>query len=141
MAAEFTPYLSFDGTCEEAFKFYEATFRGKLLHMMRYSEAPAGMGPTPSSDEADRIMHARLVVGDRVLMGADAPKRFASKPQGFCVSCNVEDPAEADRVFGALAQGGQVQMPIGETFWAKRFGMTIDRFGTPWMVNCEARPA
>jgi PhnB protein len=70
-------------------------------------------------------------------MGGDAPPQFASKPQGFCVSIQVDDPAKAERIFGELSEGGVVQMPIRETFWARRFGMLIDKFGTPWMVNCE----
>jgi PhnB protein len=70
-------------------------------------------------------------------MGADAPPQFDSKPQGFCVSIQVDDPAEAERIFRELGEGAVVQMPIGETFWARRFGMLIDKFGTPRMVNCE----
>ena len=105
--------------------------------MMRYADAPADAGAPQSPETANRIMHARLQVGDRFLMGGDAPPHFASKPQGFCVSIQVNDPAEAERIFGELGGGGIVQVPIGETFWARRFGMLIDKFGTPWMVNCE----
>jgi len=105
--------------------------------MMRYADAPADAGVTQTPETATRIMHARLQVGDRLLMGGDAPPQSASKPQGFCVSIQADDLAEAERIFRELGEGGVVQMPIAETFWARRFGMLIDKFGTPWMVNCE----
>ena len=108
--------------------------------MARYAEAPADAGVPRTPETAARIMHARLQVGDRLLMGADAPPQFASKPQGFCVSIQVDDPVEAERIFRELGEGGVVQMPMAETLWARRFGMLVDKFGTPWMVNCE-RPA
>jgi len=127
MATDFVTYLSFDGRCEEAFKRYEKVFKGKILMMMRHSDAPFGSGVPQDSETANRIMHARLEVGGRLLMGADAPAHSSSKPQGFCV----------ERIFGQLSEGGAIVMPIGETFWAQRFGMVTDEFGTPWMVNCE----
>jgi PhnB protein len=141
MITDLVTYLSFDGQCEAAFRYYEEVLRGKILVMMRHADAPAGAGVPQTPEMANRIMHARLKVGDRLLMGGDAPKQFASTPQGFCVSIIVDDPTDADRIFHALAQGGTVKMPISETFWARRFGMLIDRFGTPWMVNCEKQPA
>lgn len=137
MVTDFVSYLSFDGKCEQAFKHYEKVFGGKILMMMRYSEMPAGAGPPQTPEFANRIMHARLNVGGHLLMGGDAPVNAASKPQGFCVNVQVNDPAEAERIFHALGEGGTVGMPIAETFWAKRFGMLTDQFGTPWMVNCE----
>ena len=84
-----------------------------------------------------KIIHARTIVGDKVLMGSDAPPDRFEKMQGFSVTLGIDDPAKAERVFHALAENGTVCMPIGETFWAVRFGMLIDQFGTPWMVNCE----
>jgi PhnB protein len=141
MVTDFVTYLSFDGNCEEAFKRYEQVFRGKILMMMRHSDAPPGSGVPQHPEVANRIMHARLEAGGRLLMGSDAPMRGAAKPQGFCVSIAVDNPAEAERVFKELSQGGTVNMPIGETFWAQRFGMVTDRFGTPWMVNCEKQLA
>jgi PhnB protein len=84
-----------------------------------------------------KIMHARLVVGEGVLMASDAPPGQQEKPQGFSVSLPIKDIAEAERVFQALADGGTTKMPMQETFWALRFGMCVDRFGIPWMVNCE----
>jgi len=138
MTTDLVPYLSFDGQCEAAFRHYEKVFGGTILMMMmRHADAPADAGVPQTPDTATRIMHARLKVGDRLLMGGDAPPRSASKPQGFCVSIQVDDPVDAERIFRELGEGGVVQMPIGETFLARRFGMLIDKFGTPWMVNCE----
>ena len=91
------------------------------------------MPQTP--DVANRIMHARLQVGDRLLTGGDSLR--GQRPQGFRVSITVDHPAEADRIFDALSDGGDVMMPIGETFWARRFGMVTDNLGIPWMVNCD----
>jgi PhnB protein len=103
--------------------------------MMTYGDSPA---PEPTPPELrSRIMHARLTVGDATLMGSDAPPQFFSQPQGFSVSIAVTDADESERIFKELADGGTVRMPLQETFWAKRFGVFIDRFGTPWMVNCE----
>jgi PhnB protein len=137
MTKDLVTYLSFDGQCEAAFKCYESVLGGKILMMMRYADAPADAGVSQTPEMATRIMHARLRVGDRLLMGGDAPPQYARKPQGFCATVMVDDPAEAERIFRELGEGGNVQMPIGETFWARRFGVLIDRFGTPWMVNCE----
>ena len=89
------------------------------------------------SEWRKKILHARLTVGDQALMGSDAPPERYDKPQGFSVSLNVDKPAEAERIFRALSENGKVQMPLEQTFWAVRFGMCVDRFGTPWMVNCE----
>ena len=86
---------------------------------------------------AGQVMHARMSIGDGVLMGSDAPTQFASTPAGFSVSLNLETPEEADKIFAALSAGGTVKMPIAETFWAQRFGMFIDKFSIPWMINCE----
>jgi PhnB protein len=134
---QLVPYLNFNGQCEAAFKFYEQCLGGKLIAMMTYGETPAAEHTSPES--RGRIIHARLLVGDAVLMGSDGPPEYSEKPKGMCVSIHVEDPGEAERIFHALAEGGAVQMPIGETFWAVRFGMLVDRFGTPWMINCEKR--
>jgi PhnB protein len=82
-------------------------------------------------------MHARLVFGDNVLMASDAPPGRFRKTQGMEVALNMKEPAEAERIFNALAEGGSIMMPLGETFWAVKFGMLTDRFGTPWMINCE----
>ncbi len=132
---QINPYLFFNGKCEAAFRFYEKTLGGKVVAMMTYGESP-DPSQTPS-DMKKSIMHARLTVGDMVLMGSDAPPNRFDQPKGFSVSIGVKEPAEADRIFTALAKGGTVHMPIGETFWAHRFGMLVDQYGTPWMINCE----
>jgi PhnB protein len=128
-------YLTLGGQCEAAFKFYEACLRGKI-------EALITFGSTPSATEMpaswkDKIMHARLSVGDQVLMGSDGQPNQPVESKGFSVSVVVKDPAEADRIFAALAKNATVSMPIQKTFFAERFGMLTDQFGVPWMVNCE----
>jgi PhnB protein len=132
---QFTPYLNFNGQCAEAFRFYEQCFGGKIVAMFTHGETPAA--EHVAAEWQDRIMHARLVVGDAVLMGSDSPPAYFEQPKGIYVSIHVTDAADAERIFHALAEGGAVEMPIAETFWAVRFGMVTDRFGTPWMINCE----
>jgi PhnB protein len=133
------PHLSFSGNCEEAFKFYEKTFGGKIEFKMTYGESPMAAQTVPEA--RNDIMHISMRVGNRVLMGADAPPQYQTKAQGFCVCVAADDAAEAERVFNALAEGGQVTMPLAETFWSPRFGMLTDRFGIPWMVNTTTQPA
>ncbi len=132
---QLTPYLNFNGQCKEAFQFYEQCLRGKITAMVTYGETPAAEHVSP--DTRDRIIHARLEVGGAVLMASDSPPELFEEQKGMSVSLHVDDPAEAERIYHALADGGRVRMPIEETFWAARFGMLVDRFGTPWMVNCE----
>ncbi len=128
-------YLAFNGNCGEAFKFYEMCLGGKA-ELMKYSDSPMA-DQTPSA-QRDRIMHAKLQVGEQVIMGADSPPQMGfNGNHGFSVSVTVKDPAEAARIFGALSEGGNVHMPLGKTFWSPAFGMFVDRFGIPWMVNCE----
>jgi PhnB protein len=128
-------YLIFNGQCEAAFKFYERCFGGKIEAMMTHAGSPAEAQAPP--EWRDKIMHARLVVDGQVLMGSDAPPGHFEKPQGFSVSLGMKDPAEAERIFKTLAENGKVQMPLQKTFWAQSFGMLVDQFGIPWMVNCE----
>lgn len=129
------PYLHFPGTCEEAMTTYAKVLGGEVVAMLPYGDMP-GDHPVPE-DMRKKIAHARLVVDDQVLMASDAgPDRF--KPmQGVSVTLNIPDPAEAERVFDALVDGGTNDMPLQETFWAHKFGVLVDRFGTQWMVNCE----
>ena len=129
------PYLFFNGNCEEAFKFYEKCFKGKIEAMMPHAGTPAEEHTPP--EWANKIMHARLVVGDPVLLASDAPPAHYSAPQGFSAALQIKDPVEAERVFQTLAENGRVTMPFQQTFWALRFGMLVDRFGIPWMINCE----
>lgn len=128
-------YLNFDGRCAEAFRFYEQVLGGRIEFMQTFGESP--MADETPPELRDFVMHVTLAVGDQVLMGSDAPPPHFEKPQGFSVTVNIEEPADAERIFAALAEGGEVRMPLGKTFWAGRFGMLVDRFGTPWMVNCE----
>ena len=132
---QLNPYLMFDGQCEAAFRFYEQALGGGIEAMMTFADTPMAEQTPPEMQ--GKIIHARLVVGDKVLMGSDAPAGRVEKMQGFSVTLGIDEPEEAERVFNALADGGTVTMPIQETFRARRFGMLVDRFGTPWMVNCE----
>ena len=132
---DLNPYLFFDGNCEAAFKFYEKLLGGKIDAMMTHDGAPSADHVPP--EWRSKIMHARLSVGDKVLMASDAPPGHFQQPQGFSVTLGLTDPAEAGRIFDGLAEGGTVRMPLQETFWAVRFGMLVDRFGTPWMISCN----
>ena len=129
------PYLTFNGNCADAFKFYERCLGGKIEMMMSHRGSPAEAQAPP--EWRDKIMHARLTVGDLVVMGSDAPPEMYQEPKGFSVSLSVEKPSEAERIFKALAENGSVKMPLQQTFWAVRFGTVTDQFGIPWMVNCE----
>jgi PhnB protein len=128
------PYLNFNGTCREAFTFYEQSLGGTIEVMMTHGGTPAAEFTPPEWHSA--IMHARMTVGDTVLMASDAPPEHYDTPKGFAVSLQTDDPAEADRIFNALAENGTVTMAIQETFWARRFAMLVDRFAIPWIINC-----
>jgi PhnB protein len=130
-------YLSFSGQCEEAFKFYEQLLGGKIEGIFRYAGTP--MESQVPAEWGDKIMHIRLTVGNNEIMGADAPPGQGQGPaKRFCMSIGIKDPEEAKHLFNGLAEGGSVQMPLQPTFWAAQFGMLVDRFGIPWMINCEA---
>ncbi|MET0676372.1 MAG: VOC family protein [Bradyrhizobium sp.] len=127
------PYLFYDSNCEEAFKHYEKVLGAEIELLLRNSDAPAEMPYAP--ERKQNIMHGRLTVGGQVLMASDAPPEHYHKPQGFSVSLTLSDPAEAERKFTALLEGGSINMPFSTTFFSKGFGMGIDKFGIPWMVN------
>jgi PhnB protein len=130
-------YLNFNGQCEEAFKFYEQLLGGKIQAMLPHAGTPAEQHVP--LEWRDKIMHARLIVGANEFMGADSPPGRGDGPaKRFCMSIGLSDVKEAERIFHGLAQGGAVQMPLQATFWAASFGMLVDRFGIPWMINCEA---
>jgi len=133
-------YLLLDGNAEEAFDFYARCLGGTVTRLSRYGEAPPEMPMPPEMRE--KVMHIRLEVGDQVLMGSDAMASMGPyEPIKSCsVAIQVDTPAEAERIFRALVDGGTAQMPIGETFWSTRFGMLVDRYGVPWMVNCPPAP-
>lgn len=127
-------YLTFNGECKAAFTVYQQVFGGTIESMMPHTGSPMEKHVPP--EWGDKILHARLNVGDAVLMGSDAPPDRYEATKGMSVHIGVDDPQEADRIFGALVEGGKVQMAMQKTFWATRFGMLTDRFGTPWIVNC-----
>ena len=128
-------YIFFDGNCAEAMRFYERVTGGQLTAMMKYSEAPEGNQCGGEGAAGDRIMHASLLIDGRTLMASDCPPGQFKGQHGFALSLYYDTPEEAKRKFDMLADGGQVMMPFGPTFWAKGFGMLTDRFGTPWMVS------
>jgi len=132
---QLNPYLFFNGQCEAAFKFYEQCLGGKIVAMFSHAGTPAE--EQVPANWRDKIMHARMLVGDEALMGSDAPPEHYEQTKGFSVSLSIDDPAQAERVFNALAEKGTVKMPFQRTFWAVGFGMLVDRFGIPWMINCE----
>jgi PhnB protein len=132
-------YLSFDGNCAAAFKFYEKVLGGKILMMMSYGDMQGCSDM--SADVKAKVAHVRMQLGDKLLMGSDSPPGRFEQPKGFNVNISVTDPGQADRLFAALSENGTVTMPIQETFWATRFGMLTDQFGTPWMINCEKTAA
>jgi PhnB protein len=132
---QINPYLFFNGQCEAAFKFYAECLGGKIDAMMTHAGTPAE--EHVPAEWRNKIIHARLTVGDGVLMASDAPPDHYKKPQGFSVSIQIKDKAEAERIFNALAENGKITMPFEKTFWAAGFGMCVDRFGIPWMVNCD----
>lgn len=136
---KFVPYLSFDGRCREAFGFYAKVFNGKIVAMITHGETPAA--EHVPADWHDTIINAHLVVGDQELMGADAPPDQGHAKSGFTLSVQIDDEREAERIFNALADGGHVTMPFEPTFWAKKFGMVTDKYGTPWMINCGMQRA
>lgn len=137
--SQFDPYIAFDGQCAEAFRFYERVFGGTIETLLTYAEAPAGAGPPVAPGDARKVMHASLKCGDRVLMGSDwcMPGEPYAGLEGFSLSMTYPDRAAAERVFGALSDGGKVEMPLRETFWSPLFGVVTDRFGVSWMVSVE----
>ena len=128
------PHLTFNGQCEAAFKFYEKCLGGTTVMMMSYGDSP--MAEQTPLEWRDKILHASIARGDQIITGGDAPPESYEKPQGFSLLLNLETAEEAERVFETLAEKGGIKMPLTETFWALRFGMLVDQFGTPWMINC-----
>jgi PhnB protein len=130
----FHPYLAFAGNCREAFTRYQEIFGGDAMFVTA-ADVPADESGEMPPDMGDMVLHAALVVGDQLLMGADAPGgTFDGQNRGMCCNFSVDELAEAERVFAALSDGGEVQQPLMQTFFSPGFGMCIDQFGTPWMV-------
>lgn len=132
------PYLSFNGQCESAFLFYAKCLRGNIDAMIKHRDTP--IADQVPHDWQDKVIHARLSVGNFVLMGGDAPADHYEAPRGFSVTLSVDDVKEAERLFKDLSLSGQVRMPLQQTFWAQAFGMLVDQFGTPWMINGGETP-
>jgi PhnB protein len=127
------PYLFFEGQCEEAARFYEHAINAKIQRLIRFKDSP-----DPSlcgSVEGSKVMHMSLQIGDHTIMASDGQSNGSQTFQGFALSLTVTGEAEADRLFGALAEGGQVRQPLMKTFFSPRFGMVTDRFGVSWMIH------
>ena len=132
-------YLFFDGRCEEALEFYKRAIGAQVQAMIRFNESPEPPPPgTVAPGSEKKIMHASFSVGDTVVMASDGYAKGKPEFKGFSLSINTKSEGEADRLFNALAADGQVQMPLGKTFFSPKFGMLTDRFGVAWMVHVEA---
>ena len=126
------PYLFFDGRCEEALDFYKSAIGAKVGMMMRFKEAPEDHKPSPGTE--NKIMHACITINDAPVMLSDGRCTGGANFQGFALSLDAPAAADGQRMFNALSEGGQVQMPLTETFFAKSFGMVADKFGVGWMI-------
>jgi PhnB protein len=136
------PYLMFDGRCEEALEFYRRAVGAEVTALLRWKDSPDPRMTMPGAE--DKVMHARVRIGDTTILASDGQCQGKSEFRGFSLSMTAADVAEADRLFAALGDGGQVQMPLCETFFSPRFGMLADRFGVSWMIYVEGpevRPA
>ncbi len=130
-------YLNFEGQCKAAFEYYAEHLGGKMEGMFTFGESP--MAEETAPENRDHIMHACMNIDGHLLMGSDCPPEYFEKQQGISVMLGVDSIEEAERIFKALSQNGQVKMELTETFWAARFGMVTDQFGTPWLINCECQ--
>ncbi len=133
---KFSPHIAFLGKCKEAFETYQSIFGSDSLQMVTYGETPAK--EHMPEEMHSQIIHARMKIANIDLMGADCPpERYTGKPTGFEIAVQVDSVAEAQRIYDALTPGANIIMPLGPTFWSQSFAMFEDRFGIPWMVNCE----
>ena len=132
---QINPYLGFNGQCEAAFGAYEQVLGGRITAKVTYAESP--MADQVPSEWQGKINHASINVGGMMLMGGDPIPGSYAAPKGFSLYVTVDDPAEAERIFSALADKGTVSMPLQQTFWSACFGALVDRFGTPWMISCS----
>ncbi len=127
------PYLNFHDQCEAAFNFYCKALGGKIDGILRNGESP--MHEKVPQERHHLVMHAQMSIGSQVIMGADMPRDMHKPGGSIAITINYDTPEEAERVFAALSEGATINMPIGPTFWAKRFGALTDKFGIPWLVN------
>ena len=137
MTTQVQPYLFLEGRCEEALEFYRRALGAEVLALLRFKESPDQSMVPPGA--ANRVMHASFRVGESVVMASDGRCEGRPSFQGFALSLTVPDEAEADRLFSALVEGGQIHMPLTKTFFSPRFGMVADRFGVSWMVYVAPR--
>jgi PhnB protein len=128
-------YLFFDGRCEEALEFYKKTLGAKIVNMMRFSDSPDKSQCAPGT--LDKVMHSTFSIGDTQIMASDGNCQGKPKFEGFSLTIVAPTPEEAEKLFGALGDGGQVQVPMMETFFAHRWGMVADKFGVPWMILAQ----
>ena len=133
------PYLLFNGRCEEAIHYYEQHLGAKVNDKLRYKDAPSGDGPAAEAN-GEHIMYSNITIGDSVVMASDDCMNKETKFQGFSLSLTVSGETEAKHAFAALADGGQVHLPLGQTFFSPCFGMVVDRFGVSWMVIVPPQP-
>ena len=132
---QLSPYLIFNGDCEQALKYYEQTLGANIESINKFAGSPSA--EHVPADWSDKVLHATIKIDGNVLMASDAPPGHYAQPQGISVAIGLNDRAKGERIFNALADGGTTTMPFQQTFWASGFGMCTDRFGIPWMVNCE----
>ena len=139
--AQINPYLNFNGECEAAFNFYKSVFGGEFDRMSRYKDMPPSADKPMNEADSEKVMHVSLPISsESVLMGSDVGGEWAKHNvmgNNIQLSVNAESEEEARRIFTGLGEGGHVKMPLEKTFWAERFGMVVDRFGIPWLINCE----
>jgi len=131
--------LIFDGQCDAAFTLYQRCLGGAVTFRLAWGDSP--MADRAPAEWRDKILHATLTLGGTAFSGGDVLPGTYQRPQGFQLQLNLEDAAAAERVFAQLADGGQVSVPLQQTFWAERFGAVVDRFGIPWAINCGERAA
>jgi PhnB protein len=134
------PYLFFEGRCEEAVEYYRKALGAEVMMLLRYKDSPEPppAGKLPAGSE-NKVMHASLRIGETTVMASDGLAQGRPSFEGFSLSITVPDEARADKLFAALADGGQVQMPLAKTFWSARFGMVKDRFGVGWMIGVPSK--
>ena len=136
--AAVNPSLSFDGQCEEAFKFYQSVFGTELSPMMRWKDIP---GETPvAPEDKEKIMHVSLPISkETILMGCDSSGTSEQLTSNISLSINTDSKENADRIFNGLSQGGQIKMPMTETFWGAYFGLLTDKFGIQWTISSDQK--
>jgi PhnB protein len=127
--------LHFAGDCEAAFKLYERCLGAKIVYLLKWGEVPAAA--EVSAEWHDKVFYGRITIGGHDLVGGDQPPKQYQRPQGCSLVLSIDNVADGERIFNELAQGGEVAVPLRQTFWSPRYGMVVDRFGIAWEINCE----